>query len=66
MFLFDFTDDRIFSDGFTSLSENVNISIDLKFDPQLANPISTAYGGLQPEETSHVNEHGGAFNELIP
>ena len=66
MFLFDFTDDRIFSDGHTSLSENVNIRIELKFDSQISNPISRVYDGLQPEETSQINEHGSGVIELIP
>jgi hypothetical protein len=34
----------------------------LKFDSQLANHISTYYGGLQLEVTSELNKNGGAGN----
>ena len=64
MLVFNLTPVGSFSGGHTSPSENGNIRTELKFDTQLANLISTDYGGLPPEETSHVNKYGGVLNDV--
>ena len=51
MFLFQLTPLTSSSGRHTSLSENSNFGTELKFDSQLANPISKDYGGM----TSQVN-----------